>query len=490
MVGRSECPGRPIEGSLHFFIPDIHRRLNMDALLLARLQFAITTVYHFFFVPLTLGLSVLVALMELLYLRTGQESYKRITKFWGKLFLINFAMGVVTGIVQEFQFGMNWSEYSRYVGDIFGAPLAIEALLAFFLESTFLGIWIFGWDKLSKGMHTLAIWLVAIGSNISALWILIANSFMQEPVGYVLRNGRAEMTDFFALVFNPNIWVQFPHVLMSGLATASFFVMGISAYHLLRKNDPDIFRRAFQLAATVGAVAAVLVAVNGHSQAQHMVQSQPMKMAAAEALWETEDPASFSLFTIGNMRERRDVFAIRIDRVLSLLAFNQLTGAVQGMNDLQAEYQGKYGPGNYIPPAIIPYWTFRIMVGAGFVMIALALYALFLVMGDLLEKRTRALKILTWAIALPYIANTAGWLLTEVGRFPWLVFGLVKLDEGVSPNVSAGSLLFSLIGYILVYGALIVATLYLLTKFAKAGLPPSGPESTDQSMPSLVGAQD
>ena len=217
----------------------------MDALLLARTQFAVTTIYHFFFVPLTLGLSILVALMETVYARTGQNVYKRMTKFWGKLFLINFALGVVTGIVQEFQFGMNWSEYSRFVGDIFGVPLAIEALLAFFLESTFLGIWIFGWDKLSRGAHAAVMWLVAIGSNISALWILTANSFMQQPVGYAIEEGRAVMTDFFALVLNPNLWVQFPHTLYAGLATGAFFVMGISAYHLIRKNHVDLFRRSF-----------------------------------------------------------------------------------------------------------------------------------------------------------------------------------------------------------------------------------------------------
>jgi cytochrome d ubiquinol oxidase subunit I len=297
----------------------------MDPLILARLQFAITTVYHFFFVPLTLGLSVLVAIMETIYVRTGQEVYKDMAKFWGKLFLINFAMGVVTGIVQEFQFGMNWSQYSRFVGDIFGAPLAIEALLAFFLESTFLGIWIFGWDKLSKGMHAVAIWLVAIGSNISALWILIANSFMQEPVGYVLRNGRAEMNDFFALLLNPNVLVQFPHTVFAGFTTGAFFVLGISAYHLLRKQHVDFFRRSFQIAAIIGTISIVLVILDGHSQAQHMVETQPMKMAAAEALWNSQDPASFSLLTIGDLSQRRDVFAIRIPDMLSLLAYNPNT---------------------------------------------------------------------------------------------------------------------------------------------------------------------
>ena len=238
----------------------------MDAVMLARLQFAITTIYHFFFVPLTLGLSLIVALMETLYVTTHREVYKQMTKFWGKLFVINFAMGVVTGIVQEFQFGMNWSEYSRFVGDIFGAPLAIEALMAFFLESTFLGIWIFGWDKLSKKMHAAAIWLVAIASNLSATWILIANSFMQQPVGYVINNGRAEMTSFLALVLNPNLFVQLPHVILSGMVVSTFFVMGISSYHLLKKNNIDLFKRSFQIAATLAAMSTVMLILNGHSQ--------------------------------------------------------------------------------------------------------------------------------------------------------------------------------------------------------------------------------
>ena len=306
----------------------------MDVITLARLQFAITTVYHFFFVPLTLGLSIIVALMQTLYVRTNREVYKDMTKFWGKLFVINFAVGVVTGIVQEFQFGMNWSEYSRFVGDIFGAPLAIEALLAFFLESTFLGLWIFGWDKLPKRVHLLAIWLVAISSNLSALWILIANSFMQQPVGYVLNNGRAEMTDFLAVVFNPNIWTQFPHVIASGLTTAAFFVLGISAYHLVRRpQDSDLFQRSFQIAAVVGILGTVGVVMSGHSQMQHLVISQPMKVAAAEALWETEDPAGLSVLTIGNL-QGEEVFSIRVPSLLSLLALDQLQGTVRGINGL------------------------------------------------------------------------------------------------------------------------------------------------------------
>ncbi len=449
-------------------------------LILGRLQFASTTIYHFFFVPLTLGLSLLVAIMETMYVRSGNEVYKRMTKFWGKLFLINFAMGVVTGIVQEFQFGMNWSEYSRFVGDIFGAPLAIEATLAFFLESTFLGVWVFGWQKLSKGAHALAIWLVAIASNLSALWILIANSFMQEPVGMkldaagrpLLENGHLVMDNFFQVILNPNIWVQFPHVLMSGLVTAAFFILGISAYHLLRKNEIDLFRRSFQIAAIIGAFAALFVAINGHSQAQHMVQSQPMKMAAAEALWETESPAaSFSILTIGDLSGKNEVFSIRLPNMLSLLAYNQIEGTVRGMNDLDAEYDRLYGPADYTPPAVITYWTFRIMVGAGMLMIILAVYALFLSLGEMTEKRPKLLNLLPWAMLLPYLANSAGWMLTEVGRYPWIVFGLQRVDQGLSPVeiVPAYMLWISLIGYILVYGLLMAATIFLMNKYAKAG---------------------
>lgn len=462
----------------------------MDGLLLARLQFALTTVYHFFFVPLTLGLSILVAVMETAYVRTGKEVYKRMTKFWGKLFLINFAIGVVTGIVQEFQFGMNWSEYSRYVGDIFGAPLAIEALLAFFLESTFLGIWLFGWDKLSKPLHALTIWLVAIGSNLSALWILIANSFMQQPVGFEIVNGRAQMVDFSSLVFNPNVWYQFPHVLFSGMATASFFVLGISAYHLIKKNEADFFQRSFKIAAIFSLAASILVGVLGHGQTQHLIGTQPMKLAAAEALFETQDPASFSLLTIGDLSGREEIFAIRVPYILSFLSFNRFSGEVRGINDLQAEYEAQYGAGNYVPLVVLTYWTFRAMVGAGTVMVLVGLYAVFLVWKNRIGKPDRVFWLLPWMLLLPYIANTSGWLLTEVGRYPWVVFGLVKLEQGVSPNVTVGMLWVSLIGYVGVYGLLMIATIYLLKKYAKAG--PAATDTPDQSaepQPSLVGGQ-
>lgn len=440
----------------------------MDALTLARLQFAVTTVYHFFFVPLTLGLSILVAVMQTLYVRTGNEQYKQMTKFWGKLFLINFAMGVVTGIVQEFQFGMNWSEYSRFVGDIFGAPLAIEALLAFFIESTFLGVWFFGWDKVSKRVHLLAIWLVAIAANLSALWILIANSFMQEPVGFALRNGRAEMTDFLALIGNPNVWVQWPHVFLSGLTTAAFFILGISAWHLLRKSNVELFKRSFQIGTIAAVIGAGFVIVVGHAQAQHMVQTQPMKMAAAEGLYQTEDPASFSLLTIGTLDGRSEVFSIRIPAVLSLLAYNQFSGKVEGINDLQAQYEQQYGPGDYLPPIPLIYWDFRLMVGAGFLLLALALYALYRVLKNKLESSSRFFKILIFALLLPYIANSTGWLMTELGRQPWIVFGLMKTQDAVSNTVAGSSVLVSLILFTVVYGALMVVDIYLLRKYAKS----------------------
>lgn len=462
----------------------------MDPVVLARIQFGVTTVYHFFFVPLTLGLSVLVAIMETLYVRTGQEMYKRMTKFWGKLFLINFAMGVVTGIVQEFQFGMNWSEYSRFVGDIFGAPLAIEALMAFFLESTLLGVWIFGWDKLSKGLHATVMWLVAFGSSLSAVWILIANSFMQEPVGYVINNGRAEMNDFMALVFNPNVGVQVPHTILAGFCAGAFFVMGISAYHLIRKNDPPVFRKSFQIAAIMGVFASALVGLNGHTQTQHMVRTQPMKIAAAEALWETEDPASFSLLTIGNLSQTKEIFALRIPKVLSLLAYNQLTGKVWGINDLQDQFVKTYGPGNYSPPVAVIYWTFRLMVGAGMLMVAMSVYALFFSRGDKFAVNPRVLSLFSLAIALPYIANASGWIMTEMGRFPWVVYGLMKIEDGISPVVTSGQVLASLIGYTVVYGALMVATIYLFSKYARAGTQVQAvPSMPDDALPSMVGAQ-
>ncbi len=453
----------------------------MVPVILSRLQFGLTTVYHFFFVPLTLGLAWFVVILETIYVRTGNETYKRLARFWGKLFLINFAMGVVTGIVLEFQFGMNWSGYARFVGDIFGAPLAIEALLAFFLESTFLGIWIFGWERLPKALHAASIWLVAIGSTLSALWILIANAFMQHPVGYVPNQTPLQLNDFAALVFNPKAWIMFEHTLTSGLTTAAFFVLGISAYHLVRKQEVDFFRRSFAVGAIVGLIAVALVIIGGHTQGVWLLQNQPMKAAATEALWKTEDPASFSILTIGDLSGKHEVWSVRIPRVLSLLYYNQFSGVVPGMDDLQAVYQQQYGPGDYVPLAVFTYWGFRLMVAAGFTMLALAAYALYHVMRGRVGPQIRWLGLFVFAIALPYIANTSGWVLTEMGRQPFIVYGLLKTQDAVSPNLTSGMVLFSLIGFALVYAALMGTDIYLLTRFAKAG--PSAAET--ESVPPL-----
>lgn len=441
----------------------------MTQLILSRLQFAVVSSYHFLFVPLTLGLGVLVAMMETWYVRTENETYKQMTKFWGKLFLINFAMGVVTGLVQEFQFGMNWSEYSRFVGDIFGAPLAVEALVAFFLESTFLGVWVFGWDRLPKKVHALSIWLVAIASNLSALWILIANSFMQEPVGYVLRNGRAEMTDFLALITNPHIFYQFPHTVLSGFVTAAFFVMGISAYHLLKKNQLDIFRRSFHLAVIFGLISAFGVAGMGHLQGMHLVEAQPMKMAAAEAHWETENPAGLLLFASIDEQAHKNTAELKIPGMLSFLSYDRFTGEVKGINELQALAVQQYGPGNYIPPVTSLFWSFKIMLTAGMWLLLVALLGLYFYQSNRLEQKTWFLKLLLWTIPIPYIANTSGWYMAEAGRQPWIVYGLQKTAAGVSTSVSALSMLIAFTGFLVIYAVLAAADIYLLQKYIKKG---------------------
>jgi cytochrome d ubiquinol oxidase subunit I len=441
----------------------------MNIVTLSQIQFALTTIYHFFFVPLTLGLSLLVAIMETMYVSTGKELYKEMTKFWGKLFLINFAMGVVTGIVLEFQFGMNWSEYSRFVGDIFGAPLAIEALVAFFLESIFLGVWIFGWGKISKGLHLMSIWLAAFGATLSALWILVANSFMQEPVGYAIEGGRAVMTDFAALVFSPHVWVQFPHTVLSGYVTGAFFMLGVSAYHLIRKQHEDFFRESFQLGAIAGTIAIILIILVGHRQAQLMVKVQPMKMAAAEALLVSEDPAGLSVITIIDENKQEEIYSFKIPGALSFLAYNTFTGEVKGIKNLQAEYEAQYGPGDYSPSIFMIYWTFRAMVGAGFAMAAIALYALFVVFKKYQFKPKWLFALFPFAALLPYLANTTGWIMTEMGRQPWAVFGLVRTADAVSPTLSPGMVLTTLIGFALIYGLLIAADIYLLLKYIKIG---------------------
>ncbi len=464
----------------------------MDPITLSRLQFGLTTIYHWLFVPLTLGMGWYVAFFQTRYYQTKDETWHKMAKFWGKLFLINFAIGVVTGIVQEFQFGMNWSEYSRYVGDIFGAPLAVEALMAFFMESTFLGIWIFGEGKVSDKVHLAAIWLAAIGSNLSALWILLANGFMQAPPAnsfvYNEANGRLELVNFFALIGNPKGWIFFWHTISDGVAMAAFLILAVSAYHIARKQNLDFFKRSFNIAAVSGLVAGVLIFLGGHTMGQYMAEVQPMKLAALEAIWETEQPASFSVLTIGDLSGKKEIWSLRIPAAMSFLACNNFTCEVKGVNELQATYEQQYGPGDYIPLMIVTYWTFRIMMAFGILMILITAYLVWANMrGDI--TKAKWMKWVPWLLILPYLANASGWILTEMGRQPWIVYGLLKVEDAVSPNLTTVDLLISLIGYTVVYGTLAVSMVYLMKKYAIAGPDAAMHESVDVA-PARVGSQD
>ncbi|WML45029.1 cytochrome ubiquinol oxidase subunit I [Neobacillus sp. PS3-40] len=447
----------------------------MDQVLLARIQFATTTIYHFFFVPLTIGLVFMVALMETLYVVKKKEIYKKMAKFWGHLFLINFAVGVVTGIIQEFQFGMNWSDYSRFVGDVFGAPLAIEALLAFFMESTFIGLWIFGWERLSKKVHLVCIWLVSIGTIMSGFWILTANAFMQVPVGYEIKNGRAQMNDFLALITNRQVWVEFPHVITGALCTGAFFVAGISAFHLIKKRHVDFYKKSLNIALIIGLIGSLGAALSGHGQAQYLVKTQPMKMAAAEAIWkDTPDPAPWSAFALIDSAKKENKFEINIPYALSFLSYSKFEGSLKGMESLQKEYSQKYdskvGKGtNYIPPVKTTYWSFRLMIGFGSAMILLAMIGLYLWRKDRIEHSHIFLKFLLPAISFPFLANTFGWIMTEVGRQPWTVFGLMTTSDSVSPNVSPSTVLFSIIMYLILFTILACVMVYLLIREIKKG---------------------
>lgn len=443
----------------------------MDTVMLSRIQFASTTIFHYFFVPVSIGLALLIAIMETMYVRKGNEEYKRMAQFWGKLFLINFAVGVVTGILQEFQFGMNWSDYSRFVGDVFGAPLAIEALAAFFLESTFIGIWIFGWDKVSKKVHLLSIWLVALGTMLSALWILAANSFMQHPVGFEMNNGRAEMNDFFALLTNGQLLVEFPHTVLAAYATGAFLVTGISAYKILKKQEVSFFKKSFEIAAIVGIVSSIGVAVAGHAQAQYLVETQPMKMAASEALWgKSGDPAPWTVWASIDPVKQENSGEFQIPYMLSFLSYSKFSGEVKGMLELQAEYEQAYGPGDYIPPVRTTFWSFRIMVLAGTLMIVLGMYAMYLMWRKKMDRPNKwFMRFMLWGLLLPPIANTAGWIMTEIGRQPWTVFGLMTTEDSVSPNITSGQVLFSVISFSTIYAILGLVMIGLFLKVIKKG---------------------
>ena len=465
---------------------------GLSRIVLARWQFGITTLYHFLFVPLTIGLAFLVALMQTAAHRTGRDVYRRMTAFWGKLFLINFALGVVTGIVQEFQFGMNWSAYSRFVGDVFGAPLAVEGLLAFFLESTFLGLWIFGHDRLPARLHLASIWLVAFGTMASAYFILAANSWMQHPVGYHLNpvTGRAEMTNFFAVLTNSTTLAAFPHTILGSWLTAAMLVLGVSAYHLLRRVDVDLFRKSATVALAVAFPSALLAAFAGHLQAQIMTVQQPMKMAAAEALWNTESPAAFSLFAVGDIQGGRNHINVAIPHGLSVLATNTLDGEVKGINDIQAQYEQRFGAANYRPNVGLAYWTFRAMIGSGLVLIGFTGIGLWLLWRRSLDLSRWYLKVALFAgIILPFLANSAGWVFTEMARQPWAVFGLLKTTDAVSPSVSTAWVATSLTGFTLLYGVLAAVEGWLMFRYARRGPaapPPDGSPAVSEIAPVLA----
>jgi cytochrome d ubiquinol oxidase subunit I len=465
----------------------------VDALDLARWQFGITTVYHFLFVPVTIGLSAIVAGYETAWVRTKNPQWLKLTKFFGKLFLINFAIGVVTGIVQEFQFGMNWSDYSRFVGDIFGAPLAVEGLLAFFLESTFLGLWIFGWDKLPAKLHAACIWLVHIGTLFSAYFILAANSWMQHPVGYSYnpRTGRAELHDFFAVLLNKVQLVTFPHVVMAAYMTGGAFVCGVALWSFFRNEGEtrETFRRAVRSGAVVMLLAGAGVAITGDASGKVMTDVQPMKMAAAEGLYTTQSKAPFSFFTVGNLNGEKHRAIIEVPGLLSFLGTGSFNGEVKGIDQLRAEYQATYGadpgakyysPGKYTPIIPVTYWTFRFMIGLGLLSAAIGLLILWT------TRRGRAPTGKWWirgAIVLPFLpilANSFGWIFTEMGRQPWIVFGVRTTANGVSPSVGAGVVATSLVVFTLLYAVLAVIEVKLMLSTIRAGLPAEpAPEPSD-----------
>ena len=430
----------------------------MDVLLLSRLQFAAATFFHFLFVPLTLGLSILIAIMETLSVTKRDEEYRRMAKFWGKLFLINFAIGVVTGLTLEFQFGTNWSKYSEYVGDVFGSILAIEATLAFFLESTFIAVWLFGWKKLSPKAHAITIWLVAIAANISAFWILVANAWMQHPVGYVIRNGRAELANFFEVITQKFAILEVLHTVSAAYILSGFFVMGVSAYHILRKQNSRFFVRSFRLALVFSLIFSIFEVVEGHMHGAELSEKQPAKLAAMEAHWETKSNAPFNLFQIPDVRnERNKMEFISIPGALSILATHSAAGVVKGLKDF---------PPDERPPVLLTFASFRIMVGLGF------LFALLTIVGwfrrKKLEESPLFLRVMLYSIPLPYIAIQLGWIVAEVGRQPWIVYGLMKTSQGVS-SIAVSQVGTTLVAFIAVYSLLGIAAFYLLTKYVRRG---------------------
>ncbi len=433
----------------------------MDVVLLSRLQFAASTMFHFLFVPLTLGLSVLLAIMETKYVKTGDETYLRMTKFWGKIFLINFALGVVTGITLEFQFGTNWSRFSAYVGDIFGSLLAIEATVAFFLESTLIGVWIFGWKKLSKKAHATVMWLVAFAGTLSAVWILIANAWMQNPVGFTIRDGRAELVDFAAVLFQKFAIFKFIHTVSAAYVLSAFFVMGVSAYHLLKKQNIKFFTRSFRIALVFGTIFSLIVVIVGDINGVIVAEKQPTKLAAMESLWETTTRAPVYLFAIPDEENEKNKIEIgALPGMLSFLVFHDINAEVRGL---------KAFPKDERPPVLITSLAFKGMAGLGFYFILATVIGWF--KRKRLVENPGYLKVMLWSIPLPYIAIEMGWVLAEVGRQPWIVYGLLKTSDAVSP-IASSQVLTSLIAFVLVYGLLGAVGFYLIFKNAKKGPEP------------------
>jgi len=494
---------------------------------LSRLQFAITAFYHFLFVPLTLGLSFILAIMESAYVMTGKQVYQDMVKFWGKLFGINFALGVTTGLTMEFQFGTNWAYYSHYVGDIFGAPLAIEGLMAFFLESTFIGLFFFGWDRLTKVQHLMVTWLVAIGSNMSALWILIANGWMQNPVGaeFNFDTMRMEMMSFSEVIFNPVAQVKFVHTVSAGYVTGAMFVLAISAYYMLKKRDLPFARRSFAIASSFGLASILSVIVLGDESGYEIGEVQKVKLAAIEAEWEThEPPAAFTLFGIPDQENMETDYAIKIPYALGLIATRSVTEEVKGLKDLIAEHEIKIRNGivaydlltqikagdrseatiaefrsrvddlgyglllkkyvenpvnateeqiklaaqNSIPRVAPMFWTFRIMVGLGFIMLVLIGLSFYYSAKGTAERQKYLLRALIIALPAPWIACEMGWFVAEFGRQPWSIGGILPTHLSVSTR-SIQDLYMSLAGFIGFYTLLLIAEMYLMIRFARLG---------------------
>jgi cytochrome bd-type quinol oxidase subunit 1 len=458
--------------------------MNVD---LARIQFAFTSINHFFFVPVTMGLAFLTALLQTAWHRSRMEEYLRLTRFFGTLLVINIAIGVVTGLVQEFEFGMNWGVYSRLVGNIFGAPLAMEGLAAFFLESTFLGLWLFGWDRLSPRVHLATIWLVALGSALSAMFILAANSWMQHPVGYTMVNGKPELNNIWALFTNPVFVWGYAKVLFVALTTGAIIMLAVSAWQLRHGGVREVFTRSANMSLIVLLPAILFTLLVGDELGVIEGRYQPMKIAAAEAQWTTCQPCSFSLFQIGGgNNDQTPTQIISVPHLLSLLATNHWNGQVLGLNQLQAQYTKQFGPGNYVPNVFIQYWSMRTMAYLGALVLLIALWGLLLAYRKSLATSRVFLWVAVWSAVLPFLMNTAGWFLTESGRQPWLVQGILLTKNGVSPTVSVTWLWISLVGFILLYGTLGTVDLLLMLRYSRKQLPsPPAVADTETSVPAV-----